>query len=93
MEGLATFAYVLERDTAQLICEGACNPMITRTDKDIKGLLHTTLDNEGGVIAPLDDRDLVRRLRLLVHTPHEGRGSWWRCTVCARARRWGGELV
>jgi hypothetical protein len=82
-----------ETDLVSLVCEGACNPHLMGCDRDIKGLMRTTLDNEHGVIRPLDDIDLLRRLRLLVHTPHEGSGSRWRCTVCARARRWGGELV
>lgn len=83
--------------TALLVCEGHCNPAITKLDADVRATVKGRMgaDQLNGGMEPLADAVLITRLHSLAYTLHEGRpgSSRFRCTACGHFRRFGGGLV
>lgn len=78
-------------DTRQLICEGACNPLLSRLDE--QRIAATIRWRPERVQMPSMPKGWVEQMRQQVHTPHHRMtsgvpASIWICNVCHAKRKW-----
>lgn len=75
-------------ETADLICEGSCNPGIKDLDRAVRTYRVGEIRSSTGYFGPMDDRVLLGALRTLKHTAHERVSpEGWQCVVCRQVRK------